>query len=98
MVEISALDVVVSRNSENLDVLFFVDFDSLRELCSVLFKCHLIASNLENQNCSSSRNLGIILLFSSCYSFGIRTSISVAYGYQAIYVRPYDNYYPTLDK
>lgn len=46
MVEISALDVVVSRNSENLDVLFVVDFDSLSELCSVLFKCHLIASNL----------------------------------------------------
>ena len=47
MVEISALKVVMGRNSEYLHILFFIDFDSLCKFCSALFKCHLIASNLE---------------------------------------------------
>ena len=47
MVKICPINIVVSGNSENLEVLLFVDFYLFCVWCSLLYNGHFVTINLE---------------------------------------------------
>ena len=63
MVKISTLNVVVSRNSENLNVFRFIDIDLLCERCSLLYNVHFITIYLESNRKQMNPTLKLIISY-----------------------------------
>lgn len=61
MVEISTVDVVVSRYSEDFDLVRYINIDFLRKLCFSLLNCHGIMINLERK-CFVFKELATIII------------------------------------
>lgn len=49
MVKIRTLNVIVSRNSENFDVLRLIDIDVFRERGPFFLNCHFVMVSLEER-------------------------------------------------
>ena len=63
MVKISTLDVVVSRNSENLNAFRFIHIDLLCKRCSLLYNVHFITIDLESNRKQMNPTLKLIISY-----------------------------------
>ena len=49
VIKVRAVNVVMSRNSEDFSILIFIDINFLCKGCSLLFKCHSVLTGLEER-------------------------------------------------
>ena len=50
LIKVRAVNIVMSRNSEDFNILIFIDINFLCKGCSLLFHCHSVPSGLEERS------------------------------------------------